>query len=332
MSVELWRGMFVRITQVVDNRQGFFLRGQHFTTLESLGEQFPKWERELCWVVRETTDGTEILEEDIPIAEVKGIQTIHLTNRRYTTGENSSDYFCRLKRASVSRTDIIIRYLMPEEADEGFKVPLNVLRWSWRGETRAFGSIDNCSPPTVIDIETGRPLALSAESIRQYTFGDSFCGAGGVSCGARRAGLFVKWGFDHSIPPLSTFAKNFTDATCELADFDQFMTISSNEVRVDVCHSSPPCQTWSPAHTIPSANDDKNSALIFSAFNLIGKVKPRIHTMEETTGLIERHKDEFNCVVRDIIELGYSIHCKVVNCYDYGVPQIRKRLILIAAG
>ncbi|KAL1970243.1 hypothetical protein VTN77DRAFT_5403 [Rasamsonia byssochlamydoides] len=342
MSVELWGGRFFRITQVVEDHQGVFLRGKHFATVESLGNQFPKWEKELCWIVRATPDGVELPEEDVPVTGVKTIRKIHLTNRRHETKgtqtQHSRAYFCRLKRLSVSDTDVVIRYLTPEEADEGFQVPSSLLRLSWRGETRPFGSVDKPreTPREVFDVETGRFLPpsidLTDENSRQYTFGDSFCGAGGVSCGARNAGLHVKWGFDHSLAPASTFAINFPNALCELADFSQFLTMSSKDMRVDVCHSSPPCQTWSSAHTIESANDDNNSALIFSAFNLIGKIKPRIHTMEETVGLIERHKEEFNCVVRDIIELGYSIHCKVVNCCDYGVPQKRKRLILIAAG
>ncbi|KAL1987110.1 hypothetical protein VTN96DRAFT_4716 [Rasamsonia emersonii] len=340
MSVELCTGRFLRIDQVVEDDQGIFLRGKHFATLESLGSQFPKWKRELCWVVRETPDGGEVPDEDVPVTEVKRIRTIHLTNRRHTDPNgtqtpHSCAYFCRLKRLSVSNTDVAIRYLTPEEADEGFKVPSALLRSNWRGETRPFGSIDKPARE-IIDVDTGRsvqlPVDSSDENTRQYSFGDSFCGAGGVSCGAREAGLYVKWGFDHNPAPASTFAMNFPNALCELADFSEFLTMSSKEIRVDVCHSSPPCQTWSAAHTIESANDDKNSALIFSAFNLIGKIKPRIHTMEETVGLIERHKEEFNCIVHDIIELGYSIHCKVVNCCDYGVPQKRKRLILIAAG
>lgn len=343
MSVELCTGRFLRIDQVVEDDEGFFLRGKHFATLESLGNQFPKWERELCWVVRETPDGGEVPDEDVPVTEVKRIRTIHLTNRRHTDPNGTQTphrraFFCRLKRLSVSNTDVAIRYLTPEEADEGFRVPSTVLRSNWRGETRPFGSIDKPSQAAreIFDVDTGRslrlPVDLSEENTRQYSFGDSFCGAGGVSCGARDAGLYVKWGFDHNPAPASTFAMNFPNALCELADFSEFLTMSSKEIRVDVCHSSPPCQTWSPAHTVESANDDKNSALIFSAFNLIGKIKPRVHTMEETVGLIERHKEEFNCVVHDIIELGYSVHCKVVNCCDYGVPQTRKRLVLIAAG
>jgi DNA (cytosine-5)-methyltransferase 1 len=119
---------------------------------------------------------------------------------------------------------------------------------------------------------------------------------------------------------------------CELADFDQFMTNPSEDIRVDISHTSPPCQTWSPAKTVASANDDHNSALIFSSFNLISKVKPRIHTLEQTSGLPERFQAYYHCVIRDTLELGYSVHTKVVNCKDYGVPQTRKRLVFIAAG
>jgi DNA (cytosine-5)-methyltransferase 1 len=55
--------------------------------------------------------------------------------------------------------------------------------------------------------------------------------------------------------------------------------------------------------------------------------------MEETFGLEhDAHRPNLNRVIMDLIELGYSVRWEVIKLAGYGVPQIRKRLILIAAG
>jgi DNA (cytosine-5)-methyltransferase 1 len=54
--------------------------------------------------------------------------------------------------------------------------------------------------------------------------------------------------------------------------------------------------------------------------------------MEETSGLPERWADVFHRVLLDMVEIGYSLRWAVLRCDDYGVPQDRKRLVVIAAG
>lgn len=319
MSAELVNDGMIRIAEISQDACGNILvRGRHLAKLKDLPASFPRWDRELCWVTKVKSDGS-VDDKEIPITWMRSIVRVHFTNdpwsRFYSPHQpGQGTYFCRLRWMRIEdSTELYIRYLRADEADEGYSVPSSVLRRRWRGETRLFGS----SGP---------------DTNRKYTFGDGFCGAGGISCGARMAGLDVKWSFDHNEAATRTYRMNFPETICELADFDQFMTNSAEDIRVDVSHSSPPCQTWSPAHTVASADDDRNSALIFSSYNLILKVRPRIHTLEQTSGLPERYKEEYHWVIRDTLELGYSVHAKVVRADEYGVPQRRKRLIFIAAG
>lgn len=111
------------------------------------------------------------------------------------------------------------------------------------------------------------------------------------------------------------------------------MAMPEAELRVDVCHCSPPCQPFSPAHTVNNQErDELNSACIFAARNLLQRARPRVLTMEETSGLYERHKETMHRVILDIIEEGYSVRWSILDCFHYGVPQCRKRLLIIAAG
>ena len=115
------------------------------------------------------------------------------------------------------------------------------------------------------------------------------------------------------------------DGFCGRSDGDRFI--------VDILHMSPPCQPFSPAHTVPSEiQDEINQAALFSVWHLLQKIKPRIATIEETEGLVNRHIDWFHALINIFICNGYSVRWKVVRCQDYGVPQQRKRLFIIAAG
>ncbi|KAF7597354.1 hypothetical protein BBP40_006295 [Aspergillus hancockii] len=287
---------------------------------------------ELVWVDNEN--------EVIPFKEAKRFVNIHFTNFCHINEDqqkqgNPKDLFCRLKETfERDGRKVSIEYLSFAEADEGFKFESATLRQNWREMTQAFGDHvhPEQSPTIVLDDTDYIDLTPPVRTRRKYTFGDGFCGAGGVSCGARRAGLYLKWAFDMSRPAVITYRLNFETAECEESDIFSFLTNDETFLRVDVSHGSPPCQPYSPAHTIDGKNDEANSACIFSCADLIRRAKPRVHTMEETNGLFERHKETFYRVIQDFIENGYSVRWDILNSMEYGVPQTRKRLIIIASG
>ncbi|OJJ38375.1 hypothetical protein ASPWEDRAFT_48623 [Aspergillus wentii DTO 134E9] len=321
-SVELYDGTFLRIVTVLSESTGsVFLRGRRLiSNVEHTGTYIPSRRNELVWMVNN--------KEDVPLEIVKRFATINFTN---CTGDSVRNGFtCRIKETS-EQAEASVQYLSYDDADQGLKIPTQALRHAWRGETRPFGDAELRSPRTVssssvIDLTDAR------ENHQNYTFGDGFCGAGGVSSGAHKAGLHIKWAFDSSPYATDTYRRNFESAICEQSDIFHFLTNEEKFLRVDISHGSPPCQTFSPAHTINCDRDDANSACIFSSSNLIKKAKPRVHTMEETSGLFERHKDTFHRVIQDFIEIGYSVRWAVLHCAEYGVPQIRRRLVIIASG
>ncbi|KAL4872122.1 S-adenosyl-L-methionine-dependent methyltransferase [Aspergillus spectabilis] len=332
-SVELHDDSFLRICSVWEEPDGqISLQGRRLWLLETIetrdhdGIYIPRWPNELVWIVGETAD--------VPLGIVKRFVQIYFTNHCHASQDphkkiRPRDLFCRLKEDL--RTSV--EYLAFEDADVGYQVDPATLRQYWRGETASFGSEEEAPVIVLDDIEDVQSDPITEKrDRRKYTFGDGFCGAGGVSCGAETAGLYIKWAFDLSPHAAATYRLNFATAECEESDIFSFLTNSEEFMRVDITHGSPPCQTFSPAHTIASANDDANSACIFSCGNLIRKAKPRVHTMEETSGLFDRHRETFFGVIHDFIETGYSVRWALLNCMEYGVPQSRKRLVIIASG
>ncbi|MCJ1249131.1 hypothetical protein MMC30_006354 [Trapelia coarctata] len=171
-----------------------------------------------------------------------------------------------------------------------------------------------------------------SKALQRYTFGDGFCGCGGVSRGARIAGLHLKWSFDFEQDMCDSYQINFPEAhTMCLSAFD-FATKNSHGFKVDILHLSPPCQFFSPAHTTAGQNDELNTASSFVISELLRKTQPRVVTLENTMGLEQRHPLYLNAVIQQFTILGFSIRWKVIDLRDFGVPQSRRRLILIAAG
>lgn len=352
-SLELHDGSYLRVDSIFTDSMGnVFFRGRrlrklrHLVTMDKPKGYLPVWRNELLWEVND--------KEDIPLALVKRFVGILFTNS-VKSEQSQWEYdperklFCRLKEIATS-TQISIQYLSREEADDlpGCQSEPWELRQQWRGATRLFGAADKDAANTqgmpVIDLEQDHSfvdltepepddrLILSLNNSREYTFGDAFCGAGGVSSGARKAGLHITWGFDKSSHAMSTYRLNFKSAICEVSDIFDFLTNDPEFMKVDVCHGSPPCQTFSPAKTVECETDDANFACIFSCADLMKRAKPRVLTMEETSGLYERHRDVFDRVIQGFLEIGYSVSWRVLNCEEYGVPQCRRRLIIIASG
>ena len=165
---------------------------------------------------------------------------------------------------------------------------------------------------------------------KRYTFGDCFCGAGGMSRGAVSAGLRINWGFDFNQAACQTYQMNFFGTPIYNVWANEFSEAKGNH-RVDICHLSPPCQFFSDAHTVQGKDDDMNTASLFAIFNLLEKAKPRIVTLEQTSGLIRRHPIFFNAVINMFTSRGFSVRWKVMNCADFGLPQRRMRLFVIAS-
>lgn len=165
---------------------------------------------------------------------------------------------------------------------------------------------------------------------RRYTFGDCFCGTGGMSRGAVMAGLRVKWGFDFNDIACYSYALNFVGASVYHEQANSFATSRADQ-KVDICHLSPPCQYFSPAHTRPGRGDEDSTASFFAVGELLQKTKCRIAVLEQTAGLVNRHERYFHSCVREFVERGFSVRWRVINCADYGLPQRRTRLFMIAS-
>jgi DNA (cytosine-5)-methyltransferase 1 len=153
--------------------------------------------------------------------------------------------------------------------------------------------------------------------------------------GATLAGFLVVWGLDFNPNAARTWKENFPGAViyemwanelCNMPD-------PNGKLVVHVLHISPPCQVYSPAHTRAGRDDEMNFASLFAVQEVIKKARPRIVTLEQTFGILHDHfQFAFNSLIRMFTDNGFSVQWQVIELERYGLPQRRKRLIIIAAG
>lgn len=165
----------------------------------------------------------------------------------------------------------------------------------------------------------------------RYTFADAFCGAAGVSRGANLAGLLLKWAFDMDKYACATYRANFSGVRCYKQQADVFIANFESGQVIDVLHLSPPCQKFSPAHTHAGKDDEANEASLFATFCLVQKCKPRVVTIEETSGILTHHPAFFHALVHQLTSLNYSVRWRIMNFAEYGIVQPRKRLVINAS-
>lgn len=162
---------------------------------------------------------------------------------------------------------------------------------------------------------------------------DLFCGVGGLTCGLQKAGIPVVAGID-------------IDGSCEYAythnNHSQFIKksiddVTGKEVRallrgadVKVLVGCAPCQPFS-SHQKDKKHrsNHKDWKLLYQFSRLVKEVKPHIVSMENVPEL--QKEKVFLDFVNTLKEEHYMVNYDVVNVADYGVPQRRKRLILLAS-
>lgn len=162
---------------------------------------------------------------------------------------------------------------------------------------------------------------------------DLFAGCGGLSKGFMDAGFDVILGVDNNEQALKTFAYNRKNAKTLNADLSQKETFKLihemvNDHLVDLIIAGPPCQGFS--LTGPRNFDDERNKLYLAVFEAVREFSPKAFVIENVSGMATLYngqiKDE---IIKRFEDLGYLVNHKVVCAADYGVPQMRKRLIFV---
>lgn len=161
---------------------------------------------------------------------------------------------------------------------------------------------------------------------------DLFCGVGGLTAGLIKSGIVVKAGYD--IANECKFAyetnnnaqfvhKDVAEVTAE--EIESWYSTSA----IRLLAGCAPCQPFSTYNQGKDTTKDKKWPLLYHFARLIKEVQPELVTMENVPEVI-RHK-VYQDFISELEGLGYQVFAKEVVCIDYGIPQTRKRHVVLAS-
>lgn len=160
-----------------------------------------------------------------------------------------------------------------------------------------------------------------------------FCGGGGLSLGLKQAGFRVCVAIDTDPDACSTYKANHPDVHVFKQDIT---TVGGKDVlmhcpkgAVDLLAGCPPCQGFS-SLTSKLKRQDPRNFLILEMARLVEEIAPRCVMLENVPGLVQTGAPLFDQFILRLRKAGYLPKWEVLQVANYGVPQSRRRLVLVA--
>lgn len=162
---------------------------------------------------------------------------------------------------------------------------------------------------------------------------DLFCGAGGLALGLEKAGFQIAASVEMDPKACKTYRRNFGDHLIErdihqltVSELLEFAKMTVGECKL--LAGGPPCQGFSIQRR--GADEDPRNDLVFQYLRFVEGVMPQFFLMENVSGLMSKRGTPFlDKVLSRVAELGYTTYLTKVDAANYGVPQMRKRVILV---
>lgn len=155
---------------------------------------------------------------------------------------------------------------------------------------------------------------------------DLFCGCGGLSLGFEKAGMDVVAAFDNWIDALAVYRNNFSHPAirADLMDIDNSVK-AIRPYEPDMIIGGPPCQDFSSAGKRDEDNGRGNLTVCYA--KIISEIRPEWYVMENVERILKTQK------LQDALKIfkgaGYGLTYTVLNAALCGVPQKRKRFVMI---
>ncbi|MBN8690622.1 MAG: DNA cytosine methyltransferase [Armatimonadetes bacterium] len=163
---------------------------------------------------------------------------------------------------------------------------------------------------------------------------DLFAGAGGMSLGARSAGIQLLTAVEACPHASRTYSLNFpgTKVVCtDVRHFDDWMPNTGTDSKL-ILFGGPPCQGFSTSNQRTRNSDNERNHLVFTFVEAVSKLQPDVFVMENVKGILETEGAHFlQSAVDAFKKLDYQVSVHLLNAVDFGVPQRRSRVFVVGS-
>lgn len=159
---------------------------------------------------------------------------------------------------------------------------------------------------------------------------DLFCGAGGLSLGLRQAGINIQIAIDRDADCQETYRRNHPETELIQADIGEINLGALKSVRrtskLLILAGGPPCQLFSQLNH----NSTDNPSGIRAYMRAFHGASPDYAVFENVPAILRKHKS-WSLLINSFAKAGYEVTFGVLESKEFGVPQKRKRMIVIAS-
>ncbi len=180
--------------------------------------------------------------------------------------------------------------------------------------------------------QKNRGLMQQKNKAKSLVAVDLFAGCGGLSAGMRKAGFSISSAVEINETAAKTYKRNHRKTKVITKDITKISAeelLDTDGQTPDIIVGCAPCQGFC-ALTAKYKREDPRNKLLLEMGRLIRELKPKAIMMENVPGLVTRGKKTFDKFLRMIKLLGYQPNWEVVQMANYGIPQSRRRLVLLA--
>ena len=168
---------------------------------------------------------------------------------------------------------------------------------------------------------------------------DAFAGAGGFSLGFSQAGFRIVGGIEVDAWAADTFRANHEEAKTVVADIqdtsDEALAEHFSSVTPNVLIGGPPCQGFSIANNAAHDSKDPRNSMFKDFLRLARIFRPQVVVLENVPNLLNirtmGRESVIDIILGELKRLDYHVYYRVLEATDFGVPQIRKRLFVVAS-
>ena len=159
-----------------------------------------------------------------------------------------------------------------------------------------------------------------------------YSGCGGSAYGFKLAKFDIKYVNDNNPDAVKSLKKNFPKAIPDPANVrneEKIIKFWERIEEIDVIEGGFPCQGFSIANSKKPEYDQRNF-LYKEMVRVINDKRPKFFVAENVKGMMSLNNGQFlKDIISDFRDVGYNVEYKLLDMINYGVPQTRKRVIII---